>query len=88
MGPSLDIFKIESSSVLWRDTVATVETAKARIQKLALFSPGDYLILDQQTGRHISVIPLAASEQNEHPSVESDHYGPRVGCEISNRPDS
>ena len=64
MVPSLDIFKVESSSVRWRDTVATVETAKARIQKLALYSPGDYLIIDQETGQRIFVIPMAAHKSN------------------------
>jgi hypothetical protein len=64
MVPSLDIFKVESSSVRWRDTAATVETAKARIQKLALYSPGDYLIIDQETGQRIFVIPMAASHKS------------------------
>ena len=48
MVPSLDIFKISGGGVLWRDAVATFETAKARIRKLALSSPGEYFILDQK----------------------------------------
>ncbi len=50
-----DIFRIESSGVLWCDAVNTVETAKARIQKLADSSPGDYLILNLTTGQRIVV---------------------------------
>jgi hypothetical protein len=45
MVPSLDIFRIESGGVLWCESAATIETAKARIQKLGLSSPGSYLIL-------------------------------------------
>jgi hypothetical protein len=78
MVPSLDIFRIESGGVLWCETAATIETAKARIQKLGLSSPGSYLILNQSTGQRIPVMP-GSSAQIEHPSVESGHHGPRVG---------
>jgi hypothetical protein len=78
MVPSLDIFRIESGGVLWCETAATIETAKARIQKLALSSPGGYLILNQRTGQRIPVMP-GCSPQIESPSVESGHHGPRVG---------
>jgi len=78
MVPFLDIFKIDSlgGGVLWRDTVATLETAKARIRKLALSSPGEYFILDQNTGQRVFVTPLGS--QIEYPSVESCN-GPRTG---------
>jgi hypothetical protein len=59
MAPSLDIFRIESGGVLWCEAAATMETAKARIQKIALSSPGNYLILDQKTGQRIPVTPYA-----------------------------
>jgi hypothetical protein len=76
MVPSLDIFEIDTGgSVLWRDAVATLETAKARIQILALSSPGHYFILNQKTGQRISVTPLGS--QNEYPIVKSRN-GPRV----------
>ena len=71
MVPSLDIFKISGGGVLWRDAVATLETAKARIRKLALSSPGEYFILDQNTGERVFVTPLGGSAQIDHPSVES-----------------
>ena len=70
MVPSLDIFKISGGSVLWRDAVATLETAKARIRKLALSSPGEYFIFDQKTGQRVFVTPLGGSAQIEHPSVK------------------
>jgi hypothetical protein len=58
MFPSLDIFKIDSGgSVLWRGAVESVEAARARIRKLALSSPGEYLILDQKTGQSVCVTP-------------------------------
>jgi hypothetical protein len=60
MAPSLDIFRIESGGVLWCEAVTTIETAKARIQKIALSSPGNYLILDQKTGQRIPVTQYAA----------------------------
>jgi len=56
MLPSHDIFKTYSDgSVLWRGAVESVEAAKARIQTLALSSPGEYLILNQSTGDRIRV---------------------------------
>jgi hypothetical protein len=79
MVPSLDIFKINAGDVLWRDAVATLEAAKTRIRRLALSSPGEYFILDQNTGQRTFVTPLPGSAQIERPSVESGHHGPRVG---------
>jgi len=42
MVPSLDIFRIESGDLRWCEAVANMETAKARIEKLALSSRGNY----------------------------------------------
>ena len=78
MDPSLDIFKINGGNVLWREEVATPEAAKTRIRRLALSSPGEYFILDQNTGQRTFVTPLLSSAQIERPSVESGHNGPRV----------
>ena len=79
MVPSLDIFKINGGDVLWREAVATLEDAKTRVRRLALSSPGEYLILDQHTGQRTFVTPLLGSAQIERPSVESGHHAPRVG---------
>jgi hypothetical protein len=67
MVPSLDIFRIESGDLRWCEAVANMETAKARIEKLALSSRGNYFIFDQKSGKRI------------HVSVESGRCGPRVG---------
>jgi hypothetical protein len=66
MVPSLDIFRIESGDLRWCEAAVNMETAKARIKKLALSSRGSYFIFNQKSGQRI------------HVSVESDH-GPRVG---------
>jgi hypothetical protein len=60
MVPSLDIFKISGAGVIWHGAVATLETAKARIRRLALLSPGDYFILDQNTGQRTFVAPFGS----------------------------
>lgn len=69
MVSSLDIFRIESGDLHWCETVATMKTAKARIEKLALSSCGSYFIFDQNSGQRI------------HVSVESDHHGPSVAMD-------
>jgi hypothetical protein len=66
MVTSLDIFRIESGDLRWCEAVANMETAKARIKKLALSSRGSYFIFDQRSGQRI------------HVRVESGHHGPRV----------
>jgi hypothetical protein len=67
MPASLDIFKIDPGGrVLWRGAVETFVAAKARIQNLALSSvssPGEYLILDQDTGQRVLVMLLGLSPQ-------------------------
>jgi hypothetical protein len=80
MVPSLDIFRIESGGVLWREAVTTIETAKARIQELALSSPGNYLIVNQKTGERITVMPGSTapnrtSECRIRPSWPASWYG-------------
>ena len=62
MIPYLDIFRIESSGVLWCGAVTTVETAKDRIQKLGDSSPGSYLILNQTTGQRTVVTSGSAAQ--------------------------
>jgi hypothetical protein len=66
MVPSFDIFRIESGDLRWCEAVANMETAKARIEKLALSSQGNYFIFDQKSGKRT------------HVSVESGHHVPRV----------
>ena len=60
----LDIFKTDSDgSVLWRGAAEDFVAAKRRIEKLALSSPGEYLILDQDTGQRVLVMLLGGSPQ-------------------------
>lgn len=67
MVPSLDIFKIDSLGVVWRESVESLETARTRIQRLALSSPGEYFILNQKTGRRIFM--RQSSSQIEYPQT-------------------
>jgi hypothetical protein len=54
----LDIFKTDADgSVLWRGSAKDFVSAKASINKLALSSPGEYLILDQHTGQRVLITP-------------------------------
>ena len=63
MVPSLDIFRIESGDLRWCEAVANMETAKARIKKLALCSRRNYFVFDQKSGQRTDV------------RVESGRYG-------------
>ena len=72
MVPSLDIFKIDSGGrVIWRGSVESFVAAKAHIQMLALnclSSPGEYIILDYDTGHRVLVMLLGVSTEAD--SVE------------------
>lgn len=53
----LDIFKTDpDGGVLWRGSAETSGAAKALITKLAVSSPGEYLIFDQITGDKVRVV--------------------------------
>ena len=66
MTPSLDIFRIDPGGrVLWCGAVKGFVAAKARIQMLAVSSPGEYLILDEDTGNRILVMLLGVSTQSQ-----------------------
>ena len=66
MASSLDIFRIDPGGrVLWCGAVKSFVAAKARIQMLAVSSPGEYLILDEDTGNRILVMLLGASTQSK-----------------------
>jgi len=70
----LDIFRLESCGVLWLGSVATLERAKARAQELAVGSPGDYLILDLETGnKHVTKLgSMKESADNRRSEVGTD----------------
>ena len=49
-----DIFKIQpSGQVRWRGTQESFLTAKKHIQKIILSSPGQYIILNLNTGETV-----------------------------------
>jgi hypothetical protein len=51
-----DIFQTETGgSVRWLEAAKTLEDAKARVQELALRSPGEYVVLDQKTGNKLVI---------------------------------
>jgi hypothetical protein len=64
----LDIFKAEADGqLLWRGAVESFAAAKARIKELSMTSPGEYIMLDQNTG-HRALLDMSGSESQ---SVES-----------------
>jgi hypothetical protein len=49
-----DIFRTETNSgVLCIESAATLEDAKAGVQELGMRSPGEYLLLNQETGNKL-----------------------------------
>jgi hypothetical protein len=54
---SLDIFRVETSGVLWVESAATMEDAKVRVQELAVRSHAEYILLDQKTGNKLVIKP-------------------------------
>jgi hypothetical protein len=59
-----DIFKAETGgSVLWLESTATLEAAKARVKELAGSAPGGYFIVNQETGNRIYMKPESAGGQ-------------------------
>jgi CheY-like chemotaxis protein len=57
MIPPFDIFKVEGSGLRWMEVAPDLERAKARVKVLSASSPGDYIILNQNTGEKISIKP-------------------------------
>ena len=56
MVPPLDIFRVDTDGVpTWCATAESLDAAKARVEKLRVFQPGEYLIVSFTTGHRISV---------------------------------
>ncbi len=52
----LDIFiKMEDGTYLWKAAADSFELAKSTVQRLAITSPGEYMIFSQTTGNKIVV---------------------------------
>src|SRR5215472_8880204 len=59
MLPPYDIFKVDVRGHRWMEAAADLQRAQARVKVLAASSPGEYLILNQETGETISIKPPA-----------------------------
>jgi hypothetical protein len=76
----LDIFKTGSDgSVLWRGAAEDFVAAKRRIEKLALSSPGEYLILDQKTGQRQRVRVMLKDDSIQARSLKGDGHDVKLG---------
>jgi hypothetical protein len=59
---SLDIFKMEKGTYVWKAAVESFERAKSKVQELATNAPGEYMIFSQTTGSKIVVNPNGLPE--------------------------
>jgi hypothetical protein len=66
----LDIFRVDQKGVLWVESAATFDDAKARIQKLAARQHSDYLVLNHLTGKKI----LFDTDCSSTPSSRLSHF--------------
>ena len=60
----LDVFRFECGGVRWLQSVATLESAQARLQQLAATSPAEYLVVDLKTGDRHLIKQLGSVEQS------------------------
>lgn len=57
----VDIFRVDRKGVLWLESSASVDEAKARIRQLGSETSDEYVILDQVTGTKVVVKANGAS---------------------------
>jgi hypothetical protein len=58
MDSQIDIFRTEADgNYLWRGTAASFEEAAQRVRELAKAVPGDYLVVNLQTGEKVTIDP-------------------------------
>jgi hypothetical protein len=55
MIPPFDIFKVEGGELRWMEVAPDLERAKSRVKVLSASSPGEFIILNQNTGEKISI---------------------------------
>jgi hypothetical protein len=54
---TFDIFRIESKSVCWLETAASLDDAKKLVLEFAAKVPAEYLVLNQHTGNKFFIKP-------------------------------
>jgi hypothetical protein len=62
MSTPFDIFQLDRAGVRWLESADTLDRAKTRIHELAEVSPGEYLLLDHNTGNKVVIKPLRVDE--------------------------
>jgi hypothetical protein len=55
--PTFEIFQLKKGGLHWLEAAADLRTAKARVKILAEGSPGEYVVVNQETGDKISIRP-------------------------------
>jgi hypothetical protein len=66
MDKPFDIFWFGEGGPIWIDSVATLESAKARIETLPQRNSGTYGVVDQRTGRCTSFAAKIANNRTRH----------------------
>ena len=69
----IDIFRIDGDGPRWLQAAASLDEARAHISRLAVGAPGEYLVMNQVTGR--KVVIQASSEIETHAIAPTDGVG-------------
>lgn len=51
----IDIFRVDPKGVLWLESSASLDEARARISELGGSNPGEYVLLNQTTGNKLMI---------------------------------
>ena len=76
----IDIFRIDGDGPRWIQAAASLEEARARINKLASASPGDYLVMNQITGSKVVIKVSAEIETSALASTDGKDTSPTNGA--------
>jgi hypothetical protein len=50
-----DIFRMDRGGVRWLESAKSLDHAKARVLELAVSSPGEFILLDHNTGNKVVI---------------------------------
>ena len=59
----LDIFKKDLRGSIWLDCAGDLETARYRMDQLALVRPGEYFVFDQRTRQIVASLVRPTSDR-------------------------